>query len=130
MDDKKLAFAVVIGLLLLTLGAVAFISYEKSTPNYDPAPLKNFLSVADKFIIIINALVALALLFIAFVAYQRTNKSSIMLVGLAFAVIALNWLMRIADKYIIPGNVLIEPLADLFSLVVLGLLFLALFKRK
>lgn len=130
MDDKKLAFGVVIGLLLLTLGAVAFISYEKSTPNYDPVPLKNFLSVADKFIIVINALVALALLFIAFAAYQRSKKSSIMLVGLAFAVISLNWLMRLADKYLIPGNVVIEPLADLLSLVVLGLLFLALFKRK
>lgn len=129
MNDRKLAAAVVIGLLALTLGAALFINYEKTNPDYNPAPIKSFLITADKFIIVINAIVALALLFIAFTAYQRSKKPAILLVGLAFAVIALNWLMRIADKYLIPGTVVIEPLADLFGLIVLGLLFVALLKK-
>lgn len=129
LDEKKYGIALFVLLLLISAGAIAFVSYQKTMPGYDATPLKESLSGIDKFSQGLTAIIALAMLVISAAAYKRIPDKKFMLVMLAFAVFALKAVLKFADRYFVPGYLVIDSIESLMDLGVLALLFLALFRK-
>lgn len=130
MESRKKAILAILALLVVTVGVILLVNAYKTSAGYDPSFFKHVLESGNKFVLFANLLVALVLVAIGFMAYERSKKPAILWISVAFTVIAFQWLLRIADRYVIPGNLVIVPLSDVFELVVLFLLFFALFKRS
>lgn len=77
-----------------------------------------------KFLVFIFSLV---LFFIAVKAYFKTKSRRFLLIGGAFSLFALKWLLKMLDLFLSPGTFLPDASENVFELFILVLLFVALF---
>lgn len=72
---------------------------------------------------------SLAICFIAFKAYQRNKSERLKYVLLAFTLFAVKWTIKVVDIFVSPGNFFNDASENVFELLILGALFLALFRK-
>lgn len=74
-------------------------------------------------------IVAGVLLGIAIMAYKKSKSRSIFWVGVAFGLFSLKALLVVLDYYVSPGYFFNYAIQSFFDLLILGCLFLALFRK-
>ena len=75
-------------------------------------------------------ILSLAILFIAFKAYQKNKTERLKYVLIAFALFAVKWALKVLDIFVSPGNFFGDASENVFELLLLGSLFLALFRKE
>ncbi|MDO8538696.1 MAG: hypothetical protein Q7S21_07505 [archaeon] len=108
-----------------------FLEYVAPQQPWDP------LRMAIKFsenIDIITRLVVLALalgiLIISFLAYQKNKSSRLFFVTLAFLFFAVKWLLKVLDLFVSPGMFFSDPAENVAELFILAALFIAIFRKN
>ena len=74
-------------------------------------------------------LLSLAILAVSLIAYKRTKNKKLAFVSLAFALFAVKWALKIIDLMVSPGEFFHRAAENLFELVILASLFMALFRK-
>ena len=95
--------------------------------------LRPFTSMATQFDFLIKIIVFLAALVIygiSLLAYLKNKSTRLLLLTLAFFLFAVKWLFKIVDLFFSPGWFISDSSENVFELVSLILLCLAIFKRK
>jgi hypothetical protein len=72
----------------------------------------------------------LVLCFIAVKAYFKNKSRRLLLIGGAFFLFAVKWFLKILDLFVSPGWFLPDASENVFELLILALLFVALFFRS
>ena len=83
----------------------------------------------DKFTIAIVLILGALILWVSVRAYQKTQNQKFMLIMFAFALLVLEWVLKLIDRYYIPGQLLVDPVENLIVLVVLAFLALGIFRK-
>ncbi len=98
---------------------------------WDPLREVSDVAVQNDFVTrFIVLLLALAIFFIAFKAYQKTGAKRLQFVLLAFGLFAFKWALKVADVFVSPGNFFNDASENVFELFILGSLFMALFRKE
>ncbi|MFH1545185.1 MAG: hypothetical protein ABIE23_03815 [archaeon] len=79
---------------------------------------------------IVDFVLALALVVIAFLAYRRMQTKRMLLVFTAFAFFALKWYVKLLDVFLAKKSFFTDTIGNAFEFVILLLLFAALFLKK
>jgi hypothetical protein len=82
----------------------------------------------DPYIKIIVFLLVLGLFFISYLAYRKNKSKRLLFVSVAFALFAFKWLIKLVDIFISPGIFLADSSENIFELLILLSLFIALFR--
>ena len=93
-------------------------------------PAARFAFEFDFPIKVIVLLLATAILVISLLAYSKSKSKRILLVTIAFFFFALKWLVKIMDIYVSPGEFLSDSSENIFELIILVSLLVALFYKK
>tara|TARA_Y100000310_G_scaffold345252_1_gene463142 strand:- start:8382 stop:8684 length:303 start_codon:yes stop_codon:yes gene_type:complete len=94
--------------------------------------LRPFTQTAWSFNIAIEGLVlilSLGVLLVSLLAYNKTKRKRLLIVSAAFFFFALKWALKLADQFISPGFFFSRASIAIVELVILGLLFFAIFKK-
>jgi len=111
--------------LILLFGTV-FAQAQPWDPLRDLAGIATALQAPTKYIVF---LLSAAMFVIAFKAYTKTKTNKMLFVALAFLFFALKWLLKVVDLYLSPGNFLSDPSENVIELIILAMLFLAIFRK-
>ncbi len=117
----------------LTLALLAFLSAGVFAQEYawdELRPLTEFAKSIDLPIKIIVFLLAAAIFLIALLSYQKSKSKRILLVSIAFFFFALKWLVKILDLVYSPGSFLGDSSENIFELIILVSLLIALFYKR
>lgn len=93
-------------------------------------PIARFAFEFDFPIKLLVLLLATAIFIISLLAYSKSKSKRILLVTIAFFFFALKWLVKIMDIYISPGEFLSDSSENIFELIILVSLLVALFYKK
>ena len=74
-------------------------------------------------------LLSIAIFGISVLAYRKTKSKRLLLVTAAFFFFALKWVLKLADQFISPGFFFGRASEAILELVILGILFYAIFKK-
>lgn len=72
---------------------------------------------------------AVFLFVVAILAYNRTKSNRMLFVTIAFFFIAAEWTLNVLDLFLSPGEFFHRAAANIFELVALLSLFMAIFKK-
>lgn len=115
---------------LLTAFILLLIPLLASASTLDPLRhLRSELSYFDfvtRFIVLLLVIVVLG---IAILAYLKNRSKRLLLVVGAFALFALKWLLKVADLFLTEGSFVTDPVENVFELLILASLFIAIFKK-
>ncbi len=75
-------------------------------------------------------LLSLAIFAIAFKAYRKTGSERLKYVLIAFALFAVKWAIKVVDVFVSPGRFFNDASENVFELLILGALFMALFRKE
>ena len=121
---KKL-LAVLLIALLFSVSAFA----AQAMP-WDPLrPLSNAAAQFDFVTKYLVFFLSLGLFGISVLAFNKIKKHRFLLIALAFFFFAAKWFLKILDIYFSPGAFLPDSSENVFELLILALLFLAIFKK-
>ena len=103
---------------------------QESNPLFNPLrSLSDFVAAFDSVTTHLVFLVALLVAFIAFLAYRKVRAKRLLLISIAFSLFTLKSLLKVLDIYFSPGTFLPVTSQNVFDLLFLGALFVALFYR-
>ena len=91
-------------------------------------PLTEAASQFDPYIKILVFLLALGLFTISYLAYGKNKSKRLLFVSIAFALFAIKWFIKLVDIFISPGSFLADSSENVFELLILASLFIALFR--
>lgn len=91
-------------------------------------PLTEIAAQLDPYVKIIVFLLALGLFIISYLAYTKNKSKRLLFVSAAFAFFAIKWLFKLVDIFISPGLFLADSSENVFELLILASLFIALFR--
>lgn len=112
-------------MLILCLFALPVMAQEDEDEDDD---IEFFGIEGEELLALISAHLALALAFLTFVAYGRTNNSKLLLVGIAFSLFSLRLFMEASELFI--GEIeLLDPLSVVLDFIVLLLFFIGVVKK-
>ena len=129
-NEKSVLAVVFAAVVIIALGATYIVNVEKNSPGYNSGPLKLFFSSFDKFTIAAAIIVGGFILLVSAMAYSKIRDSKFLLLMLAFALIEFIWVLKLIDRYYIPGQLIIGPVENIIEVVILVFLALAVFFRK
>ncbi|HZX19621.1 MAG TPA: hypothetical protein VFF13_01250 [archaeon] len=92
-------------------------------------PVTDFAQSLDLPIKIIVFLLSTAIFVISYIAYSKTKSKRLLLVSIAFFFFALKWLVKTLDLVYSPGNFLSDSSENIFELIILVSLLVALFYK-
>lgn len=92
-------------------------------------PLTQIAWTFDLFTEMLAMILSILVLTIAALAYKRKKSTRLLLVALAFLLFALKWILKVADQFISPGFFFSRASEAVMELVILALLFFAIFKK-
>ncbi len=93
-------------------------------------PVTEMAYTFDSITRILVFLFALVLCFIAVKAYFKNKSKRFLLIGGAFFLFAVKWFLKLVDLFVSPGWFLPDASENIFELLILALLFVALFFRQ
>jgi hypothetical protein len=73
---------------------------------------------------------SIAMFSIAFLAFYKKKSKRLLLVLTAFFFFAVKWVLKVLDFYVSPGHFLSDASENVFELIILALLFVAIFYKK
>ena len=82
----------------------------------------------DPYIKIVVFLLALGIFYISYRAYAKNKSKRLLFVSVAFALFAFKWLIKLIDIFFSPGTFLADSSENIFELLILLSLFIALFR--
>lgn len=129
-SEKSIIALVFAAIVIIALGATYIVNTEKNTPGYNSGPLKLFFASLDKFVIGAAIVVGAFILWISARAYSKIRDAKFLMLMMAFALMEFIWVLKLIDRYYIPGELIIGPLENLIEVVILVFLALAVFFRK
>ena len=88
-------------------------------------PLTEFAKNIDLPVKVIVLLISLALLGIAFLAWQKAKSSKFFFIALAFFFFAFKWALKVLDAFLSPGYFFSDPAQNVLELFIFASLFLA-----
>ena len=91
-------------------------------------PLTITAAQLDPYVKILVFLLALGLFIIAYLAYAKNKSKRLLFVSVAFAFFAIKWLIKLVDIFVSPGLFLADSSENVFELLILASLFIALFR--
>ena len=65
---------------------------------------------------------------ISYLAYRKNKSKRLLFVSIAFALFAVKWFIKLVDIFISPGSFLADSSENVFELLILASLFIALFR--
>jgi hypothetical protein len=74
-------------------------------------------------------LLSIGILAVSVLAYRKTQSKRLLLVSAAFFFFALKWTLRVVDQIVSPGFFFSRASEAVVEVVILGLLFFAIFKK-
>ncbi|MCX6799210.1 MAG: hypothetical protein NTW59_03900 [Candidatus Diapherotrites archaeon] len=74
-------------------------------------------------------LLSLAMLAIALLAYRKSKSGKALFVSIAFALFAIKWVLKVVDLFVSPGEFFSRPAENAMELLILGSLFVAIFRK-
>lgn len=92
-------------------------------------PLDKLAVTFDIYLTPVILVVSLALFVIAASAYRKNPSRRFLLIATAFLFFAAQWVLRTIDLFVSPGIFFSIAAQDMFELIVLASLFLALFTK-
>jgi len=123
---KSFTKLVIFSAFLILLFGIVFAQGNPWDPLKDIAGMATALQALTKYIVF---LLSAAMFVIAFKAYTKTKTNKMLFVALAFLFFALKWLLKVVDLYLSPGNFLSDPSENVMELIILAMLFLAIFRK-
>ncbi|MCR4335494.1 MAG: hypothetical protein NUV57_03075 [archaeon] len=93
-------------------------------------PAADFAVGFDAPVKIIVFLLSIAIFFISALAYEKSKSKRILLVAIAFLFFTLKWLVKLLDLFYSPGYFLSDSSENIFELIILVSLLIALFYKK
>ncbi|MFH1392030.1 MAG: hypothetical protein ABIH20_06980 [Candidatus Diapherotrites archaeon] len=93
-------------------------------------PVAQFAVDIDVPVKMIVFLLSIAIFFISALAYQKSKSKRILLVAIAFFFFAFKWLVKLSDIFYSPGYFLSDSSENIFELIILISLLIALFYKK
>ncbi len=115
---------------LIALGGISVL------PSIALAAPWDFLKGASDIANIVNPVVAWVVLFIALgvalvsiLAFRKKKSKRLLLVSAAFGLFFIKTVLNLADLYLSPGTFMNLGVQSIFDLVIIGALFVALFKK-
>ena len=93
-------------------------------------PLTQFAVEIDLFTRGVVLLLAIGLFLISYLAFKRTNSGKFLFVAVAFFFFAAKWAIKVMDFFYSPGDFFNRAAEDIFELIILSSLFIALFKKE
>ncbi|MFH1586377.1 MAG: hypothetical protein ABID38_00810 [Candidatus Diapherotrites archaeon] len=123
---KSITKIVIFSAFLILLFGVVFAQAQPWDPLRDIAGMATALQAPTKYIVF---LLSAAMFVIAFKAYAKKKTNKMLFVALAFLFFALKWLFKVIDLYLSPGNFLSDPSENVMELIILAMLFLAIFRK-
>ena len=91
-------------------------------------PITEAASQLDPYIKILVFLLALGIFAISHLAYRKNKSKRLFFVSIAFGLFAVKWLIKLVDIFISPGLFLADSSENVFELLILLSLFIALFR--
>ncbi len=107
-------------------GYLPLLASESYVWNY-LRPLTWFAKENELFVKTLVFVLAVFIFFISFLAYRRSGSKRILLISAAFMFFSLKWLIKVTDMFYSPGDFLSDSSESVFELIILTLLFVALF---
>ena len=92
-------------------------------------PLTEAASTFDSVTRFIVFLLSAALFIISILAYRKTKSKRFLFVMLAFLFFAVKWGLKVADLFVSPGYFLADASENVFELIILASLFIAIFRK-
>lgn len=124
-----LKHAALLSILLLSL---QLVSAEYSAPAQPWDLLRTAIGTAETIDLVTKGIVfalSLAIAGIAFLAYRKHRTRKLLFVTMAFSLFAVKWLFMIADLFVSPGAFFSDPAQNVFELLILAALFIAIFRK-
>lgn len=122
----KLVSTISLVTFFASLAAAETPVYQMLEPLRAISALAANLDFVTRFVVFI---IALALMIIALLAYKKKKSQRLMFIALAFLLFAVKWLLKVLDLYLSPGTFFTDPAENVFELLILTSLFIALFKK-
>ena len=79
---------------------------------------------------VIVLFITLGLFALAFKAFQRNSTPRLKWVAFAFFLFAFKWALKVLDLFVSPGTFFAETSENVFELLILASLFVAIFSKK
>lgn len=92
-------------------------------------PLTYIATQFDPLVKVFVFIFSFAMFLIAFFAYQRNPSQRLFFVALAFFFFAVKWGVKLVDIFFSPGSFLADSSENVFELLILAFLFLAILKK-
>ena len=129
MSEKTLIAIVFAAIILIAFAVSYVVTTEKTTQGYTAGPLKLFLISIDKFTIALTIILGVAILAISVKAFQKIQTAKFLFIMLAFALFVFEWLLKLIDRYYIPGQLLFDPVENLIEMAIITFLALGIFRK-
>lgn len=126
MNSNFIAIALVLLMLLPTALAV------DNTLTETLEPLRNLSDFAESLDAVTRMLVlalSIGIFVISLKAYTKTKSQRFIFICLAFALFAVKWGLKVLDLFVSQGVFLPDTSENVFELLILASLFIALFKK-
>ena len=78
---------------------------------------------------VIVLVLSVAMFAVALLAYRKNKSAKLRFVTIAFFLFALKWALKVTDVFLSPGDFFNRPAENVFELLILASLFIAIFKR-
>ncbi|HLC37087.1 MAG TPA: hypothetical protein VJK05_05800 [archaeon] len=117
-----------LGISILT--AFSSNAFAQEAMPWDP--LRNISEAAaslDFYTRLLVFLISLGIFAVSILAYNRNKGKKLFFVSIAFFLFSVKWLLKVLDLFISPGLFFSDPSENVFELLILASLALALFKR-
>ena|GEM_PF-782678 len=128
--NKKIAL---IGLALLALIIFSSSAFALAGTDFNAKEnLRQVRELAGNFDFatrIIVFVLSVGIAAVALKAYSKTKSKKIMIVGFAFTFFALKWFFKILTLTVWPATYFTDPIENVFELIIIALLFIALFRK-
>ena len=127
--ETALKYAALLSILLLS---AALVSAEYAAPAQPWDWLRPAIGTAETIDLVTKGIVfalSLAIAAIALLAYRKHRTRKLLFVTIAFSLFALKWALMIADLFVSPGAFFSDPAQNVFELLILAALFMAIFRK-
>lgn len=78
---------------------------------------------------VIVLVLSLAITVIALLAFKRSKSGKFLFVSIAFILFTVKWALKVVDLFFSPGEFFHRAAEDVFELLILAALFIAIFKK-
>ncbi len=126
MKNQNVMYAIVL-IALLQFGSLVF---AEDKPWDMLRPVSDSAKSLELPIGILALLISLGMTIVAFLAYRRQHTRRFLFLLGAFGLFSLKWVITIADLFVSPGDFFSRASSAILDVLVLALIFLAIYHKQ